>query len=219
MILWHNKKITKGENYMQIGSTTSTTSALQNGGTIKSQSQQGQMGMNDFFKLMAAQLQYQDPMNPTDNTQFMGQIAQFGALQQLTSMTNSLNFSLASSVVGRNVEFSHMDAQTGQTITGIGVVSSVDVSGSSPACLINGNWQSISDITKILANNSTGTNTEASLGTQSISTPTNLAELANISQLSNLAEAAQLMGESSSNNQQNTQDSLYGESILNTPML
>jgi flagellar basal-body rod modification protein FlgD len=151
MIFLYNKEIMKGVYNMQIGSTTSTTSALQNGGTIKSQSQQGQIGMNDFFTLMAAQLQYQDPMNPTDDSQFMGQMAQFSSLEQLTSISSSLNFSLASSVVGKNVEFSHLNYQTGQTDTGTGVVSSVDVSGSTPTCLINGNWHGISDITNILA--------------------------------------------------------------------
>lgn len=136
---------------MQIGSTSSTTSALQNGGTIKTQSQQGQLGIDDFFTLMAAQLKNQDPSNPTDTTQYMGQMAQFSSLEQLTNISNSLNFAAASSVVGKNVEYSHSNSQTGQTETGTGLVSSVDVSGSSPTCIINGNTFKVSEITNILA--------------------------------------------------------------------
>ena len=34
-------------------------------------SNKGDMTMNDFWKLMAAQLQYQDPMNPMSNSDMM----------------------------------------------------------------------------------------------------------------------------------------------------
>jgi flagellar basal-body rod modification protein FlgD len=208
---------------MQIGSTSSTTSALQNGGTIKTQSQQGQLGIDDFFTLMAAQLKNQDPSNPTDTTQYMGQMAQFSSLEQLTNISNSLNFAAASSVVGKNVEYSHSNSQTGQTETGTGLVSSVDVSGSSPTCIINGNTFKVSEITNILASDGTSaavnasTNTGTSSGTQS--TSMSLANTATELQLSNLMSAMQLMGNDSSTTAQDTQDSLFGGSVSNTPML
>jgi flagellar basal-body rod modification protein FlgD len=202
---------------MQIGSTADTTTALQNGGTIKSPSQQGQLGINDFFTLMAAQLQNQDPSNPTDTTQYMGQMAQFSTLEQLTNISNSMNFSLASSVVGKNVEYSHSNSQTGQTETGKGIVSSVDVSSSTPTCTINGNTFKVSEIKTILANDGTSTPINTSTGTQTNST--SLADAANILQLSNLMSAMQSMSNDSSNTAENTQDSQLGGSISNTPML
>src|SRR5579864_6272949 len=36
-----------------------------------------------FLKLLMAQVQNQDPMNPTDSTQFIGQLVQFSQLEQL----------------------------------------------------------------------------------------------------------------------------------------
>src|SRR4029077_19650797 len=36
-----------------------------------------------FLKLLMAQVQNQDPMNPTDSTQFVGQLVQFSQLEQL----------------------------------------------------------------------------------------------------------------------------------------
>ena len=50
-----------------------------------------------FLKLMMMQLQNQNPLNPTDNTEYMNQMAQFSSVEQLTNIagaqekTNELN--------------------------------------------------------------------------------------------------------------------------------
>lgn len=41
------------------------------------------VNQNDFLKLLVAQLKNQDPMNPADSTQFMGELAQFSQLQEM----------------------------------------------------------------------------------------------------------------------------------------
>lgn len=48
------------------------------------------MGKEDFLKLLVAQLQHQDPLNPADPTEFTAQLAQFGQLEQLTNANKSL---------------------------------------------------------------------------------------------------------------------------------
>lgn len=40
----------------------------------------------DFLQLLAAQLRYQNPLEPLDNTQFMGQLVQFAVLQELVGL-------------------------------------------------------------------------------------------------------------------------------------
>ncbi len=50
-----------------------------------------------FLKLMMVQLQNQNPLEPTDNAEYMGQMAQFSSVEQLANIstsiesTNSLN--------------------------------------------------------------------------------------------------------------------------------
>jgi flagellar basal-body rod modification protein FlgD len=75
------------------------------------------LGKDDFLKLLITQLKNQDPLNPTDGTAFASQLAQFSSLEQLSNLndaiqqsmsnslylTQSINNSLASNLVGKNV--------------------------------------------------------------------------------------------------------------------
>jgi flagellar basal-body rod modification protein FlgD len=45
---------------------------------------------NQFLQLLVAQLKNQDPMNPTDNQQFLAQLATFSSLEQLISINTGV---------------------------------------------------------------------------------------------------------------------------------
>ncbi len=63
---------------------------------------------NQFMQLLTAQLKYQDPLKPMDNTQFTAQLAQFSQLAQLsnlnTTMGNLSNNVMAGNLIGKYVE-------------------------------------------------------------------------------------------------------------------
>ena len=50
-----------------------------------------ELGQDSFLKLLVAQMQHQDPLNPQSNGEFVAQLAQFTSLEQLMSVNNSLN--------------------------------------------------------------------------------------------------------------------------------
>lgn len=52
-------------------------------------SQQGELGQEDFFKLMITQLQNQDPFEPMENGDFLGQMAQFGTVNGIGELQKS----------------------------------------------------------------------------------------------------------------------------------
>ncbi|EIC22171.1 flagellar hook assembly protein FlgD [Thiorhodovibrio frisius] len=92
--------------------------------------QRGELGQEDFLKLLSVQLSTQDPMKPVENTDFIGQMAQFSTLTGIESLTQSfetLSQSLsqgqalqAATLVGHDVlipaEFSQL--AEGGTISG-----------------------------------------------------------------------------------------------------
>lgn len=69
-----------------IDSINQTTKA---GGTAKS-NKDAIMGKQDFLMLLVAQLQNQDPLNPSDPTEFTAQLAQFSSLEQLFTLNESM---------------------------------------------------------------------------------------------------------------------------------
>ena len=58
---------------------------------------------SDFMELLVTQLQYQDPLEPMENQEFTGQLAQFEALGQATS-TNQLLNKLVDATVATNMD-------------------------------------------------------------------------------------------------------------------
>jgi flagellar basal-body rod modification protein FlgD len=52
---------------------------------------QGALGLEQFLKIMTTQLQSQDPLEPMDNGDFLGQIAQFGTVTGIENLNESFN--------------------------------------------------------------------------------------------------------------------------------
>jgi flagellar basal-body rod modification protein FlgD len=123
---------------MAIRPTNSTTTSAASG-TSAPTAKTG-MGKDDFLKLLVGQLKNQDPQNPTGSEDFMGQMAQFSMLEQLTNLatattqlTKSTNESQTIGLLGHNVTYLNAE---GAPVTG--VVESVDVAGDAPTITVGG---------------------------------------------------------------------------------
>ncbi len=60
------------------------------------------LGRDAFLKLLVTQLQHQDPLNPTDSTEFTAQLAQFSSLEQLGNINDSLGNLQSSQTASNN---------------------------------------------------------------------------------------------------------------------
>ena len=49
-----------------------------------------QLGQSDFLQLLVAKLENQDPLSPSEDTEFIAQLAQFSSLEQLVSANDNL---------------------------------------------------------------------------------------------------------------------------------
>lgn len=56
-----------------------------------------------FLQLLVAQMKYQDPLEPTSNTEYISQFATFSELEQMQNMSASMDLSRASGLVGQTV--------------------------------------------------------------------------------------------------------------------
>jgi flagellar basal-body rod modification protein FlgD len=102
-----------------IGSALNTTdpSSLPNSG----------INEQDFIQLFVSELQYQDPMEPLDNSQFLTQLAQFVGIEQQSEEVTGINnlATLDSSdetvaLLSHTVQVSNADGSTTTgTVTGI----------------------------------------------------------------------------------------------------
>ena len=112
-------------------SNVASVSSATNGGSLNATDAAANPGQtlnqNDFLKLLVAQIQFQDPMNPQSNTDMAAQLAQFTSLQQASQSSSSLAMMQANSLVGSTVTV-QVDSQT----TASGVVSGVVVNNGTP---------------------------------------------------------------------------------------
>lgn len=76
---------------MNVGSTlgTTATGAEQSDSTSTTKNE-ALAGKDAFLKLLVAQLQNQDPLNPADGMEFLSQLAQFSELEQLIGIRDEI---------------------------------------------------------------------------------------------------------------------------------
>jgi flagellar basal-body rod modification protein FlgD len=117
------------------------------GASTAPQGRTNNLSVNDFLKLMAAQLQSQSLYDQTDNSEFLAQLAQFTALQQMTELALATKINTAISLLGKKVTVS--DYYTGGIKTG--TVSSVSMSEGIPYVKVNGEFYPLSDLLEISA--------------------------------------------------------------------
>lgn len=81
--------------------------------SLKNTSKTSNSGMDkeSFLQLLVAQMQYQDPLEPTSNTEFVSQYAQFSQVEGITNMATNMDLQRASSLVGRQVYVKTADSQ------------------------------------------------------------------------------------------------------------
>lgn len=61
------------------------------------------LGYDQFLQLLCAEMQYQDPLEPTTNTDYVAQMATFSQLEATLSMQGTQQNAMASSLVGQQV--------------------------------------------------------------------------------------------------------------------
>jgi flagellar basal-body rod modification protein FlgD len=116
----------------QPSSTASATNAVTNSSQA--------LDKNTFLKLMMVQMKNQDPLSPSDPTQYMGELAQLTTLEQTTNLAKSASQTAAEqhtaatlALLGHKVTYTD---PAGATLSG--TVDRVQFTAAGPTLTVNG---------------------------------------------------------------------------------
>ena len=100
------------------------------------------LGKDAFLQLLVTQMKYQDPLDPQDNGEYLAQLAQFSALEQMTNVADGLgDVSKVVSNIDTSVlvgQLSSTDSSGKSTTTSTkveGTVTGVSISDGSPTII------------------------------------------------------------------------------------
>ncbi|MCQ2080707.1 MAG: flagellar hook capping protein [Lachnospiraceae bacterium] len=102
-----------------------------------------------FMQLLVAQMKYQDPLEPTSNTEYISQYATFSQVEQLQNMAGTMELSRASTMVGKTVEISTTTAK-GEDKLVEGIVDYVKYEGNKAYVSVNGDLYPADQVTAVI---------------------------------------------------------------------
>lgn len=107
------------------------------------------LGKDSFLKLLVAQMENQDPMQPQSNTEWVSQLATYSTLEQMQNMNAVMTNSQAFGLIGQDVIVATKNAD-GKESTISGKVDFVSVKGNKSYLSIDGNLYPSSDLQSII---------------------------------------------------------------------
>ena len=108
----------------------------------------GALGKEAFLQLLVAQMKYQDPLEPTSNTEYISQLATFSSLEEMQNMRASLETAQATSLVGKTVIMAVDVSGTTNYISGR--VDQVRKEGSKTYLSIDESWYNLDDLDTVV---------------------------------------------------------------------
>lgn len=127
---------------LQNNATTTTAEKKETRGTTN-------LGQDAFLQLLVCEMQHQDPLEPTTNTEWISQMATFSQLEELQALSKTTENSQIFSLVGKNVIVSTEDTAGNKTLKE-GIVDFINMSGGKAQFSIDGELYSIDELYSVV---------------------------------------------------------------------
>ena len=121
---------------------TSTTSS----DSLSKTENKNAVNSDTFLTLLVAEMQNQDPLEPTSNTEWVSQYATFTQVEQMGEMSDSMDMLRANSLVGKEVIMKVTSVSTGETSYVRGPVDYITIEEGKPLLNIGGSSYSLDDL-------------------------------------------------------------------------
>ena len=102
-----------------------------------------------FLNLLVAQLKYQDPLQPMDNTEYVSQLATFSELEQMQNVAQTTEVSRATAMVGSLVTVESLNETTGVVSEITGKVDYVSVNSGKVKVSVNDVLYDLSEVKQV----------------------------------------------------------------------
>ena len=122
----------------QVVESVSTTKTKEKGGS--------DLGYDQFLQILCAEMQYQDPLQPTSNTDYVAQMATFSQVESMLNMQNTMTASQANALVGKYVIMKVTSSTTGEVTYASGNVDYVLFKNGKTLLSINDSLYNIEDL-------------------------------------------------------------------------
>ncbi|MGN0506781.1 MAG: flagellar hook capping FlgD N-terminal domain-containing protein [Lachnospiraceae bacterium] len=122
--------------------TTTTSEKTETKGTTN-------LGHDAFLQLLVCEMQNQDPLEPTTNTEWISQLATFSQLEELQSLSKVTENSQMFSLIGKNVIVKTESASGGETLKS-GVVDFISMSGGTAKFSVDGSLYSLDELYSVV---------------------------------------------------------------------
>ncbi len=107
------------------------------------------LGKDAFLQLLVAEMQNQDPLEPSSNTEWVSQLATFSQLEELQTLSSAASNSQVFSLVGKQVVVT-TDSDNGGKITKSGMVDYVTYSGGEAKFSVDGSLYSMKELSSVI---------------------------------------------------------------------
>lgn len=134
------QQINNGEFVETSASATSLSSSA------KSTQAGGSLDKDAFLQLLVAQMKHQDPLQPTDNTEYISQLATFSELEEMQNLNTTLEEQSAYDLVGKQVFVKVTNSESGETMYDHGRVEYVLRENGKIFLSVNDSLYSIEDL-------------------------------------------------------------------------
>jgi flagellar basal-body rod modification protein FlgD len=125
------------------------------------------LGKDAFFQLMMAQLQNQDPTEPTDNAQFLQQQAMYAQTEAMQNLTDTMSLTAqigqATSMVGKFVEVGYKSDDSSDVKYKTGKVDSMIISNGQVGLRVGDTVYNVNQVTKVFDTEPVADNSNASM--------------------------------------------------------
>lgn len=120
------------------------------------------LGKDAFLKLLVTQMQYQDPLNPSSDTEWIAQMAQFSSLEAMQNMGQTMTNTQAFQLVGQYVIVDENAGGTGNPKLVAGLVDYITLQGGEAYISMDGNTYSYDKLDSVVSNDYIKTLAESS---------------------------------------------------------